>query len=121
MVGSRESESLANQNLWFLIRDGIPRNFGIAGLTFSPRCSYCNHISRFEQFRLGDRVVDLRFEYIEEAILANLLASLWAFDHGFRLRAKGAGTRRHFEKRGRGRGLGWGHRAVYGGGANASE
>lgn len=122
MVVSRESGS-SNQNLWFLIRDGIRRNVGITGLTFASRCPYCNPIPRFKQLRLGDRVVNLRFEYIEEAILANLLASLWALDHGFRLRAKSAGTRRHFEKRERGRSLGWesGHRAVYGGGANASE
>ena len=122
MVGSKESESLANQNLRFLIRDGIRRYFGIAELTFSPRCSYCNPIPRFEQSRLGDCVVNLRFEYVEETILADLLASLWALDHSFRLRAKGAGTRGHFGKRERGRALRWvsGHRAVYGGGARAS-
>ena len=97
MAGSRESESLANHKVWFLIGDGIRRYFGIAELTFASRCSDCNPIPRFEQFCLGDCVVDLGFEYIEEAILANLLASLRALDHGFRLRAKGTGTRRHFE------------------------
>jgi len=44
--------------------------------TFATRRSDCNAVSGLEKLRLGDGVVDLRFEDLEEAVLAYLLPSL---------------------------------------------
>jgi hypothetical protein len=44
--------------------------------TFAPRCSDCNAVSGLEKLSLGDGVVDLRFEDLEEAVLAYLLPGL---------------------------------------------
>jgi hypothetical protein len=44
--------------------------------TFAPRRSDSNAVSRLEKLSLGDGVVDLRFEDVEEADLAYLLPGL---------------------------------------------
>ena len=40
-------------------------------------------ISRFEQFILDDGIVDLCFEAVEEAVLADGLIGFRSFDHSF--------------------------------------
>lgn len=42
--------------------------------TFTARGPYCNPIPWFEKLSLGDRVVDFRFEDVEETFFADLLA-----------------------------------------------
>ena len=44
--------------------------------TFAPRRSDCNAVSGLEKLSLGDGIVDLRFEDLEEADLAYLLPGL---------------------------------------------
>ena len=52
-------------------------------LTFSTRCSDGDAVSRVEERRLCDGVMDFSFEYSEETVFAYLLPGLWTSQDRF--------------------------------------
>ena len=58
--------------------------------TFPARSTYRHPIPRFEKLSLGDRVVNFRFEDVEEAFFADLLAGFGALEDRAGFRAESA-------------------------------
>ena len=63
--------------------------------TFATRSTYCDSISWLEKLGLNNRVVDFRFEDVEETFFADLLTSLGAFEDRAGLSAESAEFRGH--------------------------
>lgn len=63
--------------------------------TFPARSAYRYPIPRFKKLSLGDRVVNFRFEDVEEAFFADLLAGFGAFEDCAGFRTETAGFRSH--------------------------
>ncbi len=68
--------------------------------TFAPRSTNSYPIAWLEQACLGDGVVYLSLEHIEEAFLAYLLPSLWSFEDGPGVVTESACAGRHDRRSG---------------------
>lgn len=63
--------------------------------TFASRCTDRYSVSRAEEVRLGDGIVDFSFKDVEEALAAYLLSRFRSFEHSFCLVAQSTSTGRH--------------------------